>query len=328
MLSDDETPPIEVRRPWPAARLPAMAAYTVALSAWIVLVGLPSDPFQMFVWLWLAAIAWYAGSPWSVHTQFLRDWWPAFVVLVLYLYSRGLSDELIGMPVHWTMPIDVDRWMFGGHLPTEVLQDRLCGDPCLRSDDPRWYDVLLTTVYFSHFVLGLGLAFVLWIRDRAAWTAWLTRYLAINVAGLVIYVLYPMAPPWLAAKEGYLDEALPRLTGRGWEVIGLDGFHVVLASVGNPVAAMPSLHSGIAALVAFWFIARHRSPLRWLALLYPATMGFALVYYAEHYVIDLLAGWALAGLVMVAVGRWERRRALSLVRTEAESTSVEHDAVD
>ena len=129
----------------------------------------------------------------------MRDWWPAFAVLILYLYSRGLSDELIGMPVHWTMPIEVDRWMFGGHLPTEVLQDRLCGDPCLRSTEPRWYDVVLTTVYFSHFVLGLGLAFVLWIRDRAAWAAWLTRYLTINVAGLVIYILYPMAPPWLAS---------------------------------------------------------------------------------------------------------------------------------
>ncbi|WP_229053441.1 phosphatase PAP2 family protein [Aeromicrobium sp. Leaf350] len=290
-----------------SVRVLAMTAYALALSAWIVLVGLPSDPFQMFVWLWLAAIAWYAGEPGAKHLQFLRDWWPAFAVLVLYLYSRGLSDEVIGMPVHWTMPIDVDRWMFGGHLPTQELQHALCGDPCLRTDDPRWYDVLLTTVYFSHFVVGLGLAFVLWVRDRAAWAGWLTRYLAINVAGLVIYVLYPMAPPWLAAKEGYLTEATPRLTGRGWEVLGLDNFHVALAAVGNPVAAMPSLHSGIAMLVALWFIARLRSPWRWLMLLYPATMGFALVYYAEHYVIDLIAGWALAGLVMVAVARWEHR---------------------
>ncbi|GAA1734669.1 phosphatase PAP2 family protein [Aeromicrobium alkaliterrae] len=286
----------------------ALAAYAVALVTWIVLVGLPSDPFQMFVWLWLAAVAWYAGSPVAAHVNFVRDWWPAFAVLVLYLYSRGLSDELIGMPVHWTMPIEVDRWMFGGHLPTETLQHALCGDPCLRSTEPRWYDVVLTTVYFSHFVLGLGLAFVLWIRDRTAWVAWLTRYLAINVAGLVIYVLYPMAPPWLASRDGYLDASTPRLTGRGWEVIGLDGFHVALAAVGNPVAAMPSLHSGIAMLVALWFVARGRSAWRWLTLLYPATMGFALVYYAEHYVIDLLAGWALAGVVMLAVGRWERRR--------------------
>ena len=38
-------------------------------------------------------------------------------------------------------------------------------------------------------------------------------------------------------------------------------------------------------------------------------MALALTYFAEHYVIDAIAGAALAGLVMVGVGRWERRRA-------------------
>ena len=117
-----------------------------------------------------------------------------------------------------------------------------------------------------------------------------------------------MAPPWLASKEGYIAESLPRLTGRGWSDIGLGGFHVVLAKVGNPVAAMPSLHGGIAMLVAMFAVYRLRSPWRWTAMAYPLVMAFALVYYAEHYVIDIIAGWALAGLVMVAVGRWERRR--------------------
>ena len=36
----------------------AMSVYALALGVWIVVVGLPSDPFQMFVWLWPAAIAW------------------------------------------------------------------------------------------------------------------------------------------------------------------------------------------------------------------------------------------------------------------------------
>ena len=52
---------------------------------------------------------------------------------------------------------------------------------------------------------------------------------------------------------------------------------------------------------------RLRSPLRFLLVLYPLAMGLALVYYAEHYVVDLLAGWLLAGLVMVGCGLWERR---------------------
>jgi len=287
----------------------AVAVYAVALAAWIVTVGVPTDPFQMFAWMWLAVVAWRFGAPARVHLAFVKDWWPAFAVLVAYLYSRGLSDELIGVPVHWTMPIQVDRWLTGGNeLPTQYLQDALCGDPCLRSFPPAWYDVLLTTVYYSHFVVGLGLALVLWVRRRADWVAWLTRYLTMNLAGLVVYVLYPMAPPWLASQQGYVAESLPRLTGRGWEDVGLGGFHVVLASVGNPVAAMPSLHGGIAMLVALWTVHRLRSPWRWAALAYPLVMAFALVYYAEHYVVDILAGWALAGLVMVGVGRWEARR--------------------
>lgn len=287
----------------------AVAVYAVALVAWIVTVGVPTDPFQMFVWMWLAVIAWRWGAPREVHLAFVKDWWPAFAVLVAYLYSRGLSDELLNAQVSWTMPIHVDRWLTGGNdLPTQYLQDALCGETCLRSSAPRWYDVLLTTVYYSHFVVPLSLALVLWMRNRDDWAAWLSRYLVMNVAGLVVYVIYPMAPPWLASKEGFIAESLPRLTGRGWSDIGLGGFHVVLAKVGNPVAAMPSLHGGIAMLVALWTVYRLSSPWRWTVMLYPVVMAFALVYYAEHYVIDIAAGWALAGLVMLVVGWWERRR--------------------
>ena len=38
-------------------------------------------------------------------------------------------------------------------------------------------------------------------------------------------------------------------------------------------------------------------------------MGFMLVYYAEHYVVDILAGWAAVAVVMVGASWWESRRA-------------------
>ena len=37
-------------------------------------------------------------------------------------------------------------------------------------------------------------------------------------------------------------------------------------------------------------------------------MAFSLVYSAEHYVIDILLGWALAAIVMVAINRFESRQ--------------------
>lgn len=304
MTTEQDRPATSRRHVW---RGPALALYTVALGTWIVTIGVPTDPFQLFAWLWLATIAWNASRPWRSHLSFVRDWAPAFAFLVLYLYSRGLSDELLPVSVHWTEPIHVDRWLGGGTLPTDWLQRQWCGDPCLRSSSPRWYDVLFTTIYYTHFVAGLTVAVVLWLRSRAAWVPWMRRYLVINFAALAVYMVYPMAPPWLASKQGYIAETLPRLTGRGWSDIGLGGFHVVLAKVGNPVAAMPSLHGGLAMLIALYAISRLRSPWRWLLLLYPLLMATALVYYAEHYVVDLIAGWLLAAAVMVGCAWWERR---------------------
>ena len=69
---------------------------------------------------------------------------------------------------------------------------------------------------------------------------------------------------------------------------------------------MPSLHAGIAFLVAAYAIMRLRSWWRWLLVLYPVAMGVSLVYNAEHYVVDVLAGWLVAVLVLVGCAWWER----------------------
>ena len=161
---------------------------------------------------------------------------------------------------------------------------------------------------------------MLWVRNRVEWVRWLRRYITLLFAGLAIYVVYPMAPPWMAARDGYLPE-VHRITRRGWSQLELYGVDLhrqtmIMWGMGNKVAAMPSLHCGIACLVALYGISRLRtsprwSALRWLLLLYPLAMALALTYFAEHYVIDAICGCALAGLVMVGVGRWERRRAAS-----------------
>jgi membrane-associated phospholipid phosphatase len=297
-------PPVTRRR----VRAIAMVVYAVAVLVWSDLLGIPNDTVQVFVWLWFGTIAWNIEAPWRYHLRFVRDWSIPLVGLIVYFYSRGLTDEL-GLPVHITMPIRVDEWLGGGTLPTAWLQDRLCGDPCLRESDPRWYDVFFTTVYASHFLTGLTIAAVLWVRKREEWLLFMRRYLAINFGALIVYITYPMAPPWMASEEGYIRESIPRLTGRGWRDLGLGRLDLVLQGVGNPVAAMPSLHAGITFLVAMYGIWRLRTPLRWLFLLYPLSMCVTLVYYGEHYVVDVLAGGLLAALVMVGCGLWERRRA-------------------
>lgn len=288
-----------------AHRALAMSGYVVVLAIWIYLIGIPNDPVGVTLWLWLMTIAWNIDAPRDRHLDFMRDWWRPILLFAGYWFLRGLADET-WIDVHVTAPVRADEWLGSGTVPTITLQREWCGDPCNPEAAPRWYDVLLTTTYASHFLAALTIAGVLWLRNRDEWLRWMRRYIAILYAGLVIYFVYPMAPPWMASKLGVIGE-VHRMTGRGWSELGLHRQSMVLMGMPNKVAAMPSLHAGIAFLIAFYAISRLRSPLRWLLILYPLAMSTALVYFGEHYVVDTIAGAALALLVLVGCSAYERR---------------------
>ncbi|WP_182524453.1 phosphatase PAP2 family protein [Nocardioides dongkuii] len=307
MTSATAAPPAAVPPTRPEARRRAVGLYAVALVAWSLLIGIPNDTIGVCLWVWLGTVAWYAESAREVSLAWWRDWrWP-MLLLVLYWVGRGLADQT-GMPVHVTAPIRMDEWLGGGTTPTEQLQSAWCGDPCAKGTPPRWWDTALTTVYASHFLVSLGLAGVLWVRARHEWVRWIRRFVAMNLAGLAIYVAYPMAPPWMASRDGFIGE-VARITGRGWSELDLHRQNIVLHGMANKVAAMPSLHAGFAFLVAFYAVQRLRHPARWLLLAYPLAMSLALVYFAEHYVVDAIAGALVALAVLVGCSLWERRRA-------------------
>jgi membrane-associated phospholipid phosphatase len=68
---------------------------------------------------------------------------------------------------------------------------------------------------------------------------------------------------------------------------------------GNPLAAMPSLHFATS-LMAAHLLAEEGVVPGTIGWAYALTLGFALVYLGEHYVIDLLAGTALTEGVRAA----------------------------
>ena len=180
----------------------------------------------------------------------------------------------------------------------------------------RWYDIAVGVTYASHFVAGLTIAGILWIRDRGEFLSWIRRYVTISYLALAGYLIFPMVPPWLAARDGLLPP-LARTSGRGLEYLGLERTTMVLGSLPNSVAAMPSLHCGFTYLIAFYAIARLKAWWRWLLLLYPAAMSFTLVYSGEHYLVDTLAGGVIAALAMAIGAWWDRWRPPEVVLATA-----------
>jgi membrane-associated phospholipid phosphatase len=76
------------------------------------------------------------------------------------------------------------------------------------------------------------------------------------------------------------------------------------AAYSNPVAAIPSLHAAIPMMLVLFFWPRVRWWVRAVLLAYALSMALTLVYSGEHYVIDVLLGWAYAGLAVLAVSRF------------------------
>ena len=287
-------------------RVLAVSAYAVALVAWSATIGIPNDPTGVALWLWLLAIAWRGDWQW----QFPKDWWPWLLALAVYALARGLTDDL-GFAPHVTWPIRADEWLarlWGGDtVPTVSLQRELCLDPCEKGGPLRWYDYLTSAVYASHFVAGLTLAGILWLRNRALWLEWIRRYVTIAYLALAGYIVYPMAPPWMAGRDGFLPE-VARMSSRAFQHLGIERTTMIFGGLPNKTAAMPSLHAGFAFLIAFYAVRRLHGWWRWLLLLYPAAMSWALIYSGEHYLIDAVMGGVIAALAMLIGARWDRAR--------------------
>src|SRR5207249_11726754 len=119
--------------------------------------------------------------------------------------------------------------------------------------------------------------------------------------GASVYWVLPTAPPWYAASAAMPGaDGLPavrRMMVEYGELFWRDGWGPLYSVFGgNPLAAMPSLHFATSLMAAL--LLAEVGPLAGaLGFGYAATLGFALVYLGEHYVVDLLGGVALTGAV-------------------------------
>ena len=291
---------------WADIRRALLVAYTVAL-VWSVFVwGIPIDRLLVLTWMAVAFGLGTVGRPLAEVKQTARDWVALVAVYIAYDYSRGMADQL-GRPVNYTWLAKADRFIFLGRDPNVFMQWHFY-DP----GDVKWYDVVGSIVYMTHFVFPVVPLALLRVRNRTAWLQYLRRFALTLYIAVVCFVVFPAAPPWMSAKAGY-TQPVARITGRGWWELNLKTISKTLdrgAAVMNSVAAMPSLHSGCALLITLWVTRnlpwRRRAPF----LLFPLVMATTLVYFGEHYFVDAVAGWLLVVAAWNIAQWWEKRKGL------------------
>ncbi|MSX02008.1 MAG: phosphoesterase [Actinobacteria bacterium] len=246
------------------------------------------------------AAAWAAPAALCVATprSFKRDIGVCGLQMWAYLatYEMPADDpQKLEDRVHVDYPVNFDRWLGFGELPGLRLQRAFA--------DPGKIRVPEKVLIWAHWVWFLvphaTVAYVL-LRRREQFPKAAAMVYATFDLGVICYWLVPTAPPWYAAQKGRFD-----LTGAETK-LGLRRMMIDYGQqfwrgrwptlydglAGNPLAAMPSLHFATSVMSAYVLadVGRAEGTVAWA---YAGTLGFALVYLGEHYVIDLLAGLAL-----------------------------------
>jgi hypothetical protein len=221
-------------------------------------------------------------------------WWTELLVIVWLCWVYDAVANLAPLRrtaayAHaWSLLHLEQRW----HLDPEAAMDHWLSHHHLLA-------VLLSNYYDNaHFVVTLGLVGWLWWSRPGYYRPLRTGLVLINVFGMAVFWLYPMAPPRLLSPGAYQDVVANTHAFGSWHA-------GTLATAANQLAAMPSLHMAWAAWSAYavWWVFRDRRWV-WLVWLYPLVTAVSVMATGNHYLLDVLAGLLTFVVAMVAAIYW------------------------
>jgi len=206
---------------------------------------------------------------------FLRQWYPVLFYTMMYEEIGKLNHIIFP---HFLDPyiIEVEKWLFAGHMPALELQP-MFSHPIIKE--------IMYFAYFSYFLLPFFVAGTIYMRRLyrefadAIFTVSLTFYFC-----YLFFIIFPVASPRFifdtastTASTGFF----PRLV------------HNILANAEIKGGAFPSSHVAIAALVLIFtykYVKKARIPVTIMVIL----LAISTVYGHFHYAVDVFAGIIVA----------------------------------
>jgi membrane-associated phospholipid phosphatase len=211
--------------------------------------------------------------------RFLCDFSPIFFVISSYEFLGRIIPYL--RPDVDNLLIKIDRYLFGVY-PTVWLE---------RFFTP-WVADILALAYASYYFIPVVLILILY-----SWGKEEEFSLTISTLLLGYYISY----------VGYIIMPAigPRFTLASLQQVPLHGGAILNSVVntlnvleGNPRDCFPSGHTQMV-LISLWFAHKYKRPLFWIYLPICTALIFSTVYLRYHYVIDLAAGFAFAGVTLL-----------------------------
>jgi hypothetical protein len=165
-------------------------------------------------------------------------------------------------------------------------------------------EVAKFTYFQCQFTITFGFVIWVYIWRHEAYTLLRNSLFTTFILAVPGYILYPTAPPRLLTAEHFIDPL---------KTAALNQQGTLVKLLGNPYAAMPSLHTATAILVGTTgvLVSRHLI-MRAIWAFYPALVVFSIVATANHFFLDAVAGVVLLAIAMTVVLTVHRRQGWSL----------------
>ena len=160
-----------------------------------------------------------------------------------------------------------------------------------------WLTEIMSLCYLLFFpYLFISLIYYAW-RGLTVFRQLTVGLFTLYALGFLGYSTVPAAGPYLALPDAF---SVP-LTG--WAITRFNAY--VVASGSNGVDVFPSLHCAVSCFLLFF----DRQHTRWRFRLYLAPcvcLWLATIYLRYHYLVDVVAGFALAAFALCILARWEK----------------------
>ena len=222
-------------------------------------------------------------------SQFVKELTPFIVLLMSYEALQGVAGSLSLAPVIHPA---------GSSAPYGIIE-------AVQSAflSPDLTDAM-SVFYGLHFPLVIGSAILLWYSNKILYKRYVYSLVACSYVSLFFYALAPSAPPWY-------NGVVSNLLGTTSAQIGSSSFFSELARIGSLIesdklAAFPSLHAAYVVLFSYFTIKLKRT---YGLVSIPITVGvlFSTIYLGQHYIVDLVAGVAVAAGCVLVVIRLDRK---------------------
>ena len=209
-----------------------------------------------------------------------------FVYFAVRGFTEGSHDRAVD---HAHMIVNLEK--SAGFFWEPAIQERIVGY--------HWIVTAANWMYiWGHWPLIAMVATWLVVKRPAAYSLFRNAFFISGAIGIIIFVMFPVAPPRLA-DLGLADTITQH--SQAYRVLQPPAFV-------NQYAAVPSLHFGWDLLIGIALIREARwLPARILGAIVPVLMCSAIILTANHYIFDAVAG-ATVALTGLALSYWLSKR--------------------